>query len=373
MKSIWLLLFALLTSQLYSQETYENNMYSGTLATLFVYHTPSAKAEAMGRGQVANNNGDYGVYYNPALTSLSNGVKFNYSYTEVGRAKPSLHYYEVSYSNKKLGSIGLSAYHYSKDQQNIYAFKDKYNGGYYDAVYNLNYSREVYKGFYAGMNFGVFHYSNYIYSITGFPESAIDDGVTIDLGLLKKFEIFSSSQKQFLQFGTALYNITNSKTSRTSRSYNINFVNSLPVLFRIGASHQIQFKDKDALGESDLFSLFTHFEYEKIINSSFDAVFKIGEEISVKDIFYLRAGYYYSEVGDNSYQGGYHSELTAGVGVNIPMSKIFNFKNPLNLKIDVSSIGPPKEPKHYYSNLASGDFFTNNNNLTLGLSINYIP
>lgn len=372
MKIIWLFLFALLSNQLYSQETYENNMYFGTLATLFVYHTPSAKAEAMGRGQVANNNGDYGAYYNPALTSLSNGIKFNYSYTEVGRAKPSLHYYEVSYSNKKLGSIGLSAYHYSKDQQNIYAFKNKYSGGYYDAVYNLNYSREVYKGFYAGMNLGVFHYSNYIYNITGFPESAIDDGVTIDLGLLKKFEIISSSQKQIIQLGTALYNITNSKTSRTSRSYNINFVNSLPVIFRIGASHQIEFKDKAALGESDLFSLFTHFEYEKIINSSFDAVFKIGEEISVREIFYLRAGYYYSEVGDNSYEGGYHSEFTAGAGVNIPVSKIFNFKNPLNLKIDVSSVGPPKEPKHFYSNLASGDFSTNNN-LTLGLSINYIP
>lgn len=147
MKTVWLFFFVILSNNLYSQETYENNMYFGTLATLYVYHTPSAKAEAMGRGQVANNSGDYGAYYNPALTSLSSGVKFNYSYTEVGRAKPSLHYYEASYSNKKFGSIGLSAYHYSKDQQNIYAFKDKYSGGYYDAIYNLNYSREVLKGF----------------------------------------------------------------------------------------------------------------------------------------------------------------------------------------------------------------------------------
>lgn len=220
---------------------------------------------------------------------------------------------------------------------------------------------------------GVFHYSNYIYNVTGFPESAIDDGVTIDLGLLKKFEIHSSAQKQIIQLGTALYNITNSKTSRTSRSYNINFVNSLPVIFRIGASHQMKFLDKDALKESDLFSLFSHFEYEKITNSSFDAVFKIGEEISVREIFYLRAGYYYSEVGDNSYGGGYHSEFTAGAGVNIPVSKIMNMKKSLNIKLDFSSIGMPEEPKHYYSNLASGDFFTNNNTLTLGLNINYIP
>jgi len=371
MKIIILSFFIFLSGFIYAQEVYDDNKYAGAFAPQFINHTPSARAEAMGKGQVANNSGEYGSYFNPALTSLSKGFKIDLSYTEVGNIKPSLSYHGVSYSNNKFGSLGVTAYYFSKDKDHHYWYDQKYSGAYYDAIYTVNYSREVVKDFYAGVNFGVFHYSNYFYSLTGFDTPVIDDGVTLDIGLLKKFNLQTKSTQQAIRLGTALYNITGSKITSTS-DYGSIYKDPLPVIFRIGASHEIKLTGNPEIEPSE-FSFFTHAEYEKFLNSKFDVVFKLGEEITIKEIVHLRAGYYYSEVGDADYTGGYQSEFTGGVGVSIPLDKIFKTKNSFKLKIDFTSLAPPMDRKYFYYNSASEDNYSNNNNKTIGLSINYIP
>lgn len=371
MKSIWLLLFIMFSNLCYSQYINDVNIYEGILANLYLNHQPSAKGEAMGRGLAANSDGSYGSYYNPALTSLSRGLNFDYSYSQSDRVKPSLNYYGVSYSNEKIGSFGLSAYNFSKPLEDDYGFAAQRKHSYYDAIFTLNYSREVVKDFYAGINFGVFHYYNYYHWANATLPGGhffIDDGVTLDLGLLKKFSLKTPKNEHTFQIAAALYNFTNSKVISDEG----NFINkeALPVTLRIGASHQLKIPNGIHSGVPYPLQMFTHIEYDKMVNSEFHGTFRIGEELSVWEVLYLRVGYFYSSVHDGYRES--ESELTYGAGLSIPLSRLLKTKNKFDIKIDYVRTDIDKYERYNYNtsiyyNKDYGTFYT------FGLSLNYIP
>ncbi len=340
------------------QIRYDNNIYRGILSDLYLNHQPYAKSEAMARGLVANSNGSFGSYYNPSLTSLNEGISFDYSYSQADAKKPSLNYYQLSYSKKKLGSIGVSAYYFSKAPESIYGFEEHKRGSYYDALYTINYSREVIKDMYAGINVGVYHFHHFYYQFfgMGYPGNfAIHDGLTLDLGLLKKFTIEAADVKHTFQLGAAAYNITDSRVE-SNDDYAI-YTEPLPIIVRAGVSYQ--FKAYNAGSEIDAFETFTHFEFEKTVNSVYPGVFKIGQEVSFADIFFFRGGILYRKKpeSDYSYYFGftkqkYEPEFTAGFGVSIPIHKIFDIRNTLNLKVDYSTVdeGNINLYEYYYDN-----------------------
>ena len=144
---LFLILILGLPNSSFPQETYDNNFYEGIFSNIYLNHHPNIRAEAMGRGLSASDNGDYAPLYNPALSSLTKGVKVNYSYSQQESEKPSLNYYEASYSNQKMGSIGLSAYYYSKSPLSGWFIEMQNHKSYYDALYTINYAREVSKDF----------------------------------------------------------------------------------------------------------------------------------------------------------------------------------------------------------------------------------
>ena len=367
MKIVRVIILLLIAVNAYSQTERVHNIYTGILSDLYLNHQPYAKSEAMGRGLVANYEGSFGSYYNPALTSLNKGITTDISYTESDRTKPSISYLGVSYSNEKLGSVGVSAYYFSKPTVSSYYSEEHKISSYYDAAYAVNYSREIVKDLYAGVNFGVFHYSHLVYYFTGDSYYALDDGVTLDLGLLKKFNIKSANLDQSFQLGAALYNITNSKVSFAR----FNEKESLPVTFRIGGSHKLNIRNLDNINPVNILSAFTHLEYEKVFNSELNEVFKIGEEFTIAEIFFLRFGFYYSKIekgyryGAYTYPDIYQEEFTFGAGVNVPVSKILKFKKSLNLKIDYARNNP--STPYRFENETYEKYYT------LGLSINYIP
>lgn len=365
MKIIWLILLTTVSAISYSQESFEDNVYKGAMSSLFVNHRPGAKGEGMGRGLVANNEGDYGSYYNPALTSLSKGLNFTYSYSQNENPKPSQNYYGISYSNEKLGSFGISAYLFSK--VSYYVDNKK---SYYDAIYTLNYSKEVVENFSVGFNLNLNHYSDLVDTWFNGPRLIMDDPVSFDMGILKKFDI-DLEKRQILQLGAALYNVTNSKVSNTYGGYT--YKEPLPVIFRIGVSHDIKMRQSLQFNNSDLFSFFTHIEYQKFINSEYDAMFKIGEELSILEVVKLRAGYFYSRIQNADRPGGKNfnqSELTFGAGLNIPLNKIIKMKSPLNLKIDFASIEVPEFQNYFELNYYNNNNWKNND-WTLGVSLGY--
>jgi hypothetical protein len=168
----------------------------------------------MGRGLVANSEGNFGAYYNPALTSLTNGLKINFSSTRGNKYNSRLNYYEASYTNEKWGSFGIGAYYINKNPPSEYGYNRIGKGTYYDAAYTINYSKEVVKDFYAGVNLGIFHYSRYVESMIGFDDVYYDDGAKLDLGLLKKFEIET-------KFNTHIFQIELLYTMLVIRKYHI--------------------------------------------------------------------------------------------------------------------------------------------------------
>lgn len=374
MKIIWLCILIFCSNIVHSQSGIERNTYYGALSDLYLNRQPSPKAEAMGRGLVANYDGDFGSFYNPALTSLTNGVSFNSSYSEPAKEKFSYNYLGLSYTNQKSGSFGISRYYWGKDDKNYW--DSRVNGKVYNAIYRINYSREVVKDFFAGVNLGVYHISYYPDAYIGirvgteYEYSVHDDGVTLDFGVLKKFTLDNSSNKylfQTIQIGSSIYNLTGSKVA---------YINAepvrepLPVIFRIGGSYSLKIKDGGIKKSNEMISSFTHVEFEKVLNSEFDAVFKIGEEILIYEIIALRAGYYYTrirdEIGDSNYwdiMPQTQSGFTLGVGFQVPINKIFKFAAPLTLKIDYVNIEPGYT--RYPSSLDK--FFT------LALNLNYSP
>ncbi len=364
MKTIWLFIFILSSNISYAQYLRDANIYEGILANLYINHQPSAKGEAMGKGLVANSDGSYGSYFNPALTNLSKGLNFDYSYSQSEGVKPSLNYYGISYSNEKFGSIGVSAYYFSKPLDDNPGFVEQRKHSYYDAIFTVNYSKEVIKDFYAGVNLGVYHFYQYYYWLTANNPGGnffIADGVTLDLGLLKKFTLKTSANEQIFQLAASVTNFTNSKVVSDEGG----FVNkeALPVTFRIGGSHQLKIPDGVIKGVPYPVQFFTHFEYEKIINSEYYGTFKIGEELSLWAILYLRAGYFNSKMEGND--GYFIGEFTYGAGLSIPVNKLLKTKNELTLKIDYVGLNLKDYRRYDYNDYSDYN--------TLALSLNYIP
>ncbi|MBN8570886.1 MAG: hypothetical protein J0M18_14755 [Ignavibacteria bacterium] len=290
------------------------------------------------------------------------------------KPKSSFNFIGLSYTNQKSGSFGISRYYWGKDDKN---YRDsRVNGKVYNAIYTINYSKEVVKDFFAGVNVGVYHVSYYPDAYIGirlgteYEYSVHDDGVTLDFGLLKKITLKNNLDKNLshtFQIGSSIYNITGSKV------HYINYVpveESLPVIFRIGGSYALKINDGGIKTSKEMISSFTHVEFEKVLNSDYDAVYKIGEELLIYEIIALRAGYCYTKIRDESGDDYYwdimpktQSDFTLGIGFQIPINKIFNFTAPLSLKIDYVSMEPGYT--RYPSSLDK--FFT------LALNINYSP
>ncbi|MBS1492520.1 MAG: hypothetical protein JST55_03355 [Bacteroidetes bacterium] len=360
MKKLCILFLIIVSNLCYSQDiTIDDNLYKGILDDLFINHQPSAKGESMGRGLVANSDGHFGSYYNPALTSLNKGFNADYSYSQSESGKPSINYFGVSYGNDKIGNFGVSAYIFSKAREDNLGFKAQLKGSYYDAVYTVNYSREIVKDFYAGINLGIFHYYNYYHWSTanGYQGNFfIADGVTLDLGVLKKFEIESEDNKQIFEAGASISNFTNSKVGDT-------YLTPLPVTLRLGASHQLKIEKGERQAVPYPLGFFTHIQFDKVINSDYFGTFRFGEEMSLWDILFVRGGYFYSKIHDGFERD--ESVITFGLGLNIPINKLLLTKNTMELKVDYM-----KNDLNEYSRYTYNDY---GKYAILSVSLNYIP
>lgn len=369
MKTFSVAIFLFLTSTVFAQSSQYTSKYDGTLGELYLYRQPSAKAEAIGRGMVANNNSDFGSYYNPALTSLGSGITFNSSYsTPYYLATASkFNYFSVSYSDEKLGSFGLSRYYWTLGEellttnetgQEIITLDNDLN----NSLYTLNYSREVVKDFFAGINFSFIHqhYPEPIGNEIVTPK----DAFTSDIGVLKRFNLESSADKninQSIQFAGSVVNFTGSKIT-----YNYDDDTSLlPIILRLGGSYNVKVKGGSIFPNSNLYESLTHVEYQNVTNSDYNKAFMIGEEFIFSDIFILRAGFFTQTVGlETQYNEGSQSQFTYGAGIKLPLNYIFNMKNTLSLGVDYVNMEPPTFSKSY----KSWDHFN-----TINLNLKFIP
>ncbi|MBN8570890.1 MAG: PorV/PorQ family protein [Ignavibacteria bacterium] len=371
MRPLSIVIFLIFSTNIFSQSSQYTSKYDGTLAELYLYRQPSAKAEAMGRGMVANNNADFGSYYNPALTSLGKGINFNSSYSTPYylATESKFNYLGISYSDEKLGSFGLSRYYWTLGEEIVYTTETGQEILTVDpdlnySLYTLNYSREIVKDFFAGINLGLVHL-HFPQPITLANEIATPkDAFTADIGVIKRFNLESSAYKkvnQSIQLAGSVVNFTGSKIT-----YNNNDGTSLlPIILRLGGSYNVKFKGGSIFPNSNLYESLTHIEYQNVTNSDYNKAFMIGEEFIFSDIFILRAGFFTQTVGlETQYNEGSQSQFTYGAGIKLPLNYIFNMKNTLSLGIDYVNMEPPTFSKSY----KSWDHFN-----TINLNLKFIP
>ena len=91
--------------------------------------------------------------------------------------------------------------------------------------------------------------------------------------------------------------------------------------------------------------LLSHLEYENVVNatSDFKFIIKFGQEITIGDLFSLRAGYFSQKInnhGNPDIESSF-SQFTYGAGLKIPLSTIFKMRNPLSLSIDYVNLKQP--------------------------------
>jgi len=351
MKIIWRLFFIISVlfpfSSSYSQSTFYSgegyDVFNATLGDIYLYREPSPKADAMGRSGVAAVSNDFGSYYNPALTSLGKGITVNTSFSShlYLAEETSYNYFGVGYSDKKLGSFSISRYHWNLGEMILTDETGRETGrqdGLGNSLYTLNYSREVINDFFAGVNIG------YIYSFFGkFTDyDATGKCYTLDFGLLKRINIPAVPNSNLIhsvQLGASMYNVTGTKISYSDP----NQKNPLPQILRLGASYNMKIKGGKLIPNSNLIETLTQFEYQKVTNSNYFSAFKLGQELTISEIFSIRAGYFTQSINNFNnpdYNASSQSSFTYGAGVKIPVNLIFDFKTPASLDIDYVNMKP---------------------------------
>lgn len=345
-------LFSLLvvTGNIFSQSSY--NSYRGALSDLYFNMQPAPKSEAMGRGLSANSEGDFGAYYNPALTGLVHGVKFNLSFTNLQRNNQGYNFISVAFELKNIGSFAISKYNYGV------GINEDGDADYHNSIHTLNYSREVCKDFYAGLNLNLVHMGylkpyDTMFEYGSYYEKS-SDAFSFDVGVLKRFQFNGSENSEnTFSLGAALYNPLGLGI-KNKNILNEDFKESLPVILRTGISYNhILRKGKN---DSKLMQSLTHIECEGILNSSENPVVKVGEELTVFDFLILRGGV--SSLGSYAYRTLSDLVVTYGLGIKAGFNKLFNKSDRIEFGIDYAGT-PPAFISSYFN--------------IFSVKINYLP
>ena len=385
MRSFVLLIFFL--SLFVFQNTYSqvvqtsDNYYNGAFNELYLRRQPSPRSEAMGRTGVTNTTGDFASFYNPALSSLNSGITFNVSYSSPYYRtysnsfgyidSSSFNYIGIAYTNPKIGSIGFSRDFWTLGTDIIFTDKTgnetgEERGPFTQSIYKLNYSKEIIKNLYAGLNIGFHHFES--------PGLKANNPITLDIGILKNFELATTNKfKHNLQLGIAAYNITNSKFTLTYPSTYIppisgEYKDPLPVIVRAGGSYNLKLKGGGLIPNGNLIESTTILEFQSVVNEGYDKIIKFGEEVLISEIFAIRFGYFTQKLDTYNDPYGYNAkeqhQFTYGAGLNIPLDIIFGMKKPLMLKFDYVNMTPPSfiNPPIVFENFNS-----------FGLSLNWKP
>lgn len=345
MKKIFICLFILLCfSNLYAQYYY--NPY-----TIYYDRQPSARAEAMGRGQVANASNDFGAFYNPASTYFSKGLTANVSFSDklYSNTDAKYNYQGVNYNLGYSGSIGLSRYYMGVGDTEPDGDRFSYT------LYTLNYSRPVVNNFFAGVNLNIISthfpargpYSRYVT-----PENILD--ASIDIGALKKFELSNKrNESQTLTFGASITNVSFTMV----QSEFIGRTN-LPVLLRAGAGYNAKFFQNNIIPGGNAVSFIANGEYEMELRHNNLNIFKGGGELTLYDILSLRGGVYAELYRRNNWQ----TYFTYGAGLNLPINAFTHGDLPFKVGIDYVNLKHPTPYSEYYDNFN-----------VISMKINWIP
>jgi len=324
------------------------NVYDGFAKEFYLGRNPSAKAIEMGLGLVANPEYEFSSRYNPATLGLSEPVTLNYSYLSPDYSIDGKEYffdYNASYNSGKYGAIGFSQNSMALKIINIIPENPHISWRY--KLYNVNYAYQPVKDFYAGINFDILSI-DYYESSYGYNKTYSQNLYPLDVGILKIFRVPETKHiVQNVTVGSSLYNLTNVKFNDLSN----NKSEPLPVILRFGTSYNFQYFLTRKPQEEKIINFLGYLEYENLLNSGLFTTYKAGSEIELIDLVSFRLGYFSRKLYEHSdkYKSSEQHQITYGLGLKIPISKLSEGLVPLKVQIEYAFI--PQPSFEYYDSM----------------------
>lgn len=336
-KNLFLLVIFFAASALINAQTYNSDYLP-----FYNYQQPDARSEAMGKAQVNLHGNPLSSTYNAASGSFSEGI--NAEFTQLNpkyNIKPNdsrYNTYGLSYNTKKYGAFAFDVQRFSYGEFSKYGPSSPVPEKKYTAAmtnYMLNYSNMIYENLSIGIN------ANYVYDNF---EDLGNSAWLFDIGTMKKFTLNSETNIQNIFISASCSNITNTELKMQETYVSAEeLINKkyFPSDFRIGVSYE--YENKLQLSGFRILKVLVSAEYNDLLNSKFYTSQKAGAEVSFLEMLQLRLGYYHEYINDNTDEGNKEnlSELTYGLGIYLPLRKIFNVQIPLSLQFDYASLPAP--------------------------------
>lgn len=331
---------------------------------LLLGRQPSARAEAMGKGMDVLTYDPNTAFYNPANLARNDYMSFGASYASPYYLTEDAFYtnYLISSSLGKFGSVSLSRFdfdlgerYYELDLAGNTISSQNYN----QTFYMLSYAKAIPGGFYAGINVNLAQLRIHK-TFNAFP---------VDAGIIKHLNIVKND---FLEYeaaaGISLTNIFNTSLEYESVVSDNKISSELPSLMRVGLSNKFAYNGIRPIENLNFLSMIFHIEYQNLINSPIRKGYRIGSELSVLELLYLRAGFY-EETNDRNNvpeNKDYLNSFTYGFGIRAPLQELHILDIPLAIRFDYTQL---EQPSRTHNVEEWDDFKSWNINIFLNLDV----
>jgi hypothetical protein len=286
--------FLLLSFQnCYAQKYYPDSF----LDSFFFYNGPSTSAEGTGKIYLNNNNDAFSSLYNPALTSTSDNLKFSYSTSQRFHGDIVFNNYGIDVPVKDIGTFSFTRRDFVLNFLNVETAplinKNSITS------YDLNYSREIYRGLSGGIGF------NYLRKDVSYFQKFHQDFYSFNIGASYVYNLSTLDKHSDYVFANA--SVMNYPISK-SKNYDYTDYR-LPQIDHVSLGYVSKY---GLLNNKDVFQTDLQIEYSGLLNSSYYNTISLGVEGKFMEILSIRMGYY-------KFEGYYTDEnLTFGFGFSYP-------------------------------------------------------
>jgi len=307
----------------------------------FYGNLPSAKIEAMGRGDAAVGGSVASLFFNSAgLGGIKDQEVFLSTSAPFYVLKNS-NYYFAGYARRIIPKL-VTAFSINTMAVGETTFETTINGEDYplDKPKTTNYALSVagtpLKNLYVGLNFNIFR-------LKYFDDVSPSVTVHFDLGALYKLEL--TDQPKFnhhLQFGLSVNNFTASKITLESPKGD-QATSALPVIGRFAAAYFWRTQITLPVAGSGPLDLTLTTQYQNTFNTEFRNSFIVGIESVVWNVLAVRLGFFTQSVDAEGIPNNKDNitDLTYGFGAIVPLHELTDGKVPFHINLDYCSLKQP--------------------------------
>lgn len=298
---------------------------------------PDARAEALGRADVAIAERTSSTFMNPAAVCNLGKQQLHYSnsgpYIALSRSRYNAFGISRQLSNKLFAALQINRFNVGPTTFQVNIGPNRYElTKPISSNYALSVGYNILDSLSIAVNANLFNWKL-------FEEVSAGRTFHFDGGLLYRKAI---SKNQRIQVGASLTNFTQS-TITYSAPDSTEDISPLPVNFRAGVAYYLE-TDQHLPGmKNGSIDYMISVQYQDIVNNEWLSGIHTGAEAVFHNMFALRLGYYSYDVfnyNNPTVNRSQISEWTYGFGVQLPLDELFPNEGAI-LKLDYTSLRPP--------------------------------